>query len=630
MGQLSDQIAFIAQKMATFGPGFQPSSRRPSYPITEDIVPDNSTQSDGQSGPSLGSGGDETPANKEALVATQRPTTVREQFLDAKGQQCVVWCSCKCHAKQSFRSPWLISCFIGEFRIQYDGARPQCNERKCVRSSSVSYHLTYRFPRYLLDRYLLTTAHFHPTDGPRFSLRMPRVMPWSHMLWYYANTQQTEGIQNLFSEGKASPFDLNLQGASALMYAAEHSDTAMCQFLIQQGADPEAPDESGKPPSRIMWENSFAGQYGVEGISIVGSMLQNADFAETRQFSTIHKIVLGIFFDSLESELERSTAIIDQADARGRTPLCWAVIRNDSSAVKTLLAYNANPNAFDEVGHSPLDFVRSAQVCQALVDAGVDIHHRSTVRQRSALHRLCTGPATVEVLDMLVKAGIPVDDRDTDDETPLLNAIYNGRHAVVRRLIELGADINATNKSSQENAVHFAVSFDRYQILPLLLKAGADYQSCNKHGRNILHLAARFAGTKTLEALSEWKLSGLHPETRDDEKKTAAEYMAERAIFSDREMGLHAQFNTLLESLETTTSSPGIEQSLGKGDNNNSDHAALLPLTSSSPLSVSEGEDKEEEGDGDFKLPRRESELTDVESLLDSTDRCVLPGAFPP
>ena len=125
-------------------------------------------------------------------------------------------------------SPWVLNCYVGKVRIQYNGARPDCSERKCVRSSSASFNLTYQFPRYLLNRYLLTTAHYHPVDGPKFTLRMSRVMLWSHMLWYYANHQETEAIQSLFSEGKASPFDTNLQESNALMYAADHSDVRVC------------------------------------------------------------------------------------------------------------------------------------------------------------------------------------------------------------------------------------------------------------------------------------------------------------------------------------------------------------------------------------------------------------------
>ena len=76
----------------------------------------------------------------------------------------------------------------------------------------------------------------------------------------------------------------------------------------------------------------------------------------------------------------------------------------------------------------------------------------------------------------------------------------------------------------------------------------------------------------------------------DGEVKTVMDCMTERAVLTEREKGLHQQFEALLKSLEP----PGYS----------------------------------ENGEKSY-LHRRVSELTNIKSQLDSTDRCQPPGAYP-
>lgn len=220
-------------------------------------------------------------------------------------------------------------------------------------------------------------------------------------------------------------------------------------------------------------------------MSIVGSTLKDTDYTETCGFSMLHKIVPGIVQGDLRSELEISTASIDQGDARKRTPLGWAVIRDNFKAVQALLAFEADPNKVDNLGQLPLHFARSPGVCGALLNTGVEVTLRNSHYQRSALHCICYAYGSPEVVDLLVGAGIPVDVRDTDDETPLLTAVFWHLTAAAKRLIGHGADVNAANASSRNNAIHFVVNFDHHEIIPLLLAKGAQYASTDSGARTL-------------------------------------------------------------------------------------------------------------------------------------------------
>lgn len=92
---------------------------------------------------------------------------------------------------------------------------------------------------------------------------MVRVRNWYCPLWQYTRDDEKFGLQALFDTGRASPYDVNIFGQSALhvnviRYArrlpttsnpgqipSETQKLVLCQFLIQQGADPYLQDKNG-------------------------------------------------------------------------------------------------------------------------------------------------------------------------------------------------------------------------------------------------------------------------------------------------------------------------------------------------------------------------------------------------
>ena len=477
-----------------------------------------------------------------------------------KSIKCLPWCSCKCHVRRSLRSPWIFETVLGRIEVQYTGRRPACSERKCQRTSTAPLKMTYSLPQYLLNRYIFIMMHHAPLGGPNFSLRAPRITPWSYTYWNYANKGDLPAIQNMFAKGKASPFDLNPVSTDVLGYTAHNNvlgytahleDYRVSQFLIAQGADPSHPNSSEISASEGLLDSAFAGRFGDEGISIVCSMVNDYDFLETRGLSTLHKSVLGINKIDLRALLESSTASIDDGDSRKRTALAWAVIRDDIDAVKILLEFKANPNFVDGSGRSPLFFVKSAAVCRALLQAGSDINVRSAHSGRSALHQLCRTNGTVEPINLLTSAGIDVNVQDADHETPLLVAVFWHLTAAAERLIDLGANVNAVNISCRDNSLHFAVGCSHHHIIPLLLAHNVDFKAINVDGRNIVHMAAISADTATMNTLTESGLHGVDLALRDVEGKTPADYIAEREIFAESEIGLHEAFDALVRSMST-------------------------------------------------------------------------------
>ena len=303
----------------------------------------------------------------------------------------------------------------------------------------------------------------------------------------------------------------------------------------------------GRTAVDIYWEKSFAGHPIQNGVRDHGSLFEANDHVQTLHLTMVHKIVLGIVCRDLKDELELSTANINAKDGGGRTPLAWATIRADESAVKTLLAFDADPNITDLYGCTPLHFVTSVGVCKLLLDAKIDVNARNAYYGRTALHTN-NRDREVGVIDMLVQAGIDVNAQDSDGETALLNATYNIATRIALRLLELGADVDATNGSSGYSALHFATEYDRHEILRDLLNRGADYTRRTESGRTVLHLAAYYSGNKTLSILLNSNLEGLDKAFRDQDGKTAAGYLSERCILVDIDESVRDKFHTMLHN----------------------------------------------------------------------------------
>ena len=498
-----------------------------------------------------------TPRHSEDCRDQQNDSVQNQSPIDIK-QQCKAFCSCICHTRSIGRSPWILDPIIGKLNVQFTGRRPPCSEFHCSRSPESSFKVVYHFPKYLMNRYVSMNMQYGRSSGPEFLLRVPRVVPWNHLLWNYAIIGDLLAIQKLFAEGKASPYDINPRGSSALYYTGNRDPLRLFRYLLEQGMDMDHPNEFGRTASDIVWECSFVEKSGSEGTSIVRSILRNSGGVQTRDFSTLHKIVLGLSHNDLESELASSTAGINVGDSKNMTPLCLATFRNDVQAVKTLLAFGACPNIVDKWGRTPLFFARNTDICKMLLDAGVNIHTRDAV-DRSALHeryrfssRWYVESDTVDTIDMLFNAGIDVDVRDSDGVTPLLSAISSGYFSHARRLLELGANPNVCSQTPHHSAMHNAVLFNRHELIPLLLERGADYTALGDIGMNIAHMAAWSASTKTISVLADSHLVNLDVSLRCKDGKTPTEYLSERSILTESEQGLHAEFERFMKSIPSS------------------------------------------------------------------------------
>lgn len=112
-----------------------------------------------------------------------------------------------------------------------------------------------------------------------------------------------------------------------------------------------------------------------------------------RQFSPIHKSLMGLCPIKLIDQLATSTTAIDDKDDRGRTTLYWACLRGDRDAVETLLFYQADPNRACEKGETPLIIacrlsLHANGIVRLLLDNNADVSLADNFN-RNALYWAC-------------------------------------------------------------------------------------------------------------------------------------------------------------------------------------------------------------------------------------------------
>ena len=195
-----------------------------------------------------------------------------------------------------------------------------------------------------------------------------------------------------------------------------------------------------------------------------------------------------------------------------------------------------------------------------LLGAGVNVHALNAKYSLSALHQLfqmmggySLHSDTVDMIDLLVNAGFDVNTRDSRGETPLLNAVYSGHISHARRFPDLGADPSLYGHSARETAIHFAVCFNRHDMIPLLLERRADHTALNATGSNIAHMAAWSAGTKTMSVLAKSRVAKLDVLLRNKDGKAPADCVLKRNYLTEEsKQGLRAEFERFMKSIPTS------------------------------------------------------------------------------
>lgn len=213
---------------------------------------------------------------------------------------------------------------------------------------------------------------------------------------------------------------------------------------------------------------------------------------------------------------------VESQQPEGKSPIIDAAVRGDVDAVRRMLSSGANPNQKNSLGQTPLlyaSYFGHAEVVKLLLEAGAAVNARvgngpnplilssnkghlevvkllifaganvEVVQEDggTALIEATQKPGNIEIVKLLVQKGANVNAIKKDGATPLVLAATTGDTAVMKVLLDHGAQPNV--RFMGLTPLYFAVHEDHVEAAQLLLNHGADADATSPDGKSVREFA---------------------------------------------------------------------------------------------------------------------------------------------
>ena len=305
-----------------------------------------------------------------------------------------------------------------------------------------------------------------------------------------ARTGSVQAVELLLTSGADVHGAETTMGQTALMWAAAENHADVIEALVSSGADLQARTRSKDAPA----DSQSSVGYRRRGWDSVG--YTPIIFAARTGAMDTARVLLDLGAD------------VNDVAGDGTTPLLVATHEGRWELAHDFLERGADPNLGDAAGFLPLHWA-SGSWENGLY--GADGARRDDYRRRASL-----GPGKLELVQDLLAHGADPNARMTKmapqvqdasylryfpGSTPLILAAQGGNSAVMRALLEAGADPMLTDNESttvliaaagygRNHPYTAATEEGALEAAQMALDLGNDLQATNKYGETPLHAAA--------------------------------------------------------------------------------------------------------------------------------------------
>ena len=273
---------------------------------------------------------------------------------------------------------------------------------------------------------------------------------------------------------------------------------AVCQVLIDAGADIETKDENGRSP---LLRASISGKIAVVKM-LVGA---GAEVCVTDKQGDTCLSLAAVFghTETVRYLVGLKEVDVNQKDNDGYTAMLLATERSHADVVQVLIDAGADFEVKDEEGSSPLlwaCYSGQVAVVKMLVGAGADVC--VTNNQGDTCLMLAARNGHIETVRTLLCMPEVDMNQYTGGFTTLHHAVSQKQSGVSKLLIDAGADVEAKSDGMGRTPLHCACEVGERDIAKMLVKAGADVCSLtDDDGDTCFVLAAYYGHTETVRYL---------------------------------------------------------------------------------------------------------------------------------
>lgn len=290
------------------------------------------------------------------------------------------------------------------------------------------------------------------------------------MLFDLARKKRIESIRLLVKNG----ININLEdkyGKTVLSEAVHKNDGVLIRFLLDAGADVNYINSSGRT---ILQDVALEGNH------------------------KVFKILLSHNPD------------LNIKDKYGRTVLFDAIQGGNLDIIRDILNYIDDPDIIDDNGQSALFYavlMDNSEIAKFLMSYGLDVNLNDNNRQNILFNAVILGSDNIDIIELLLKKGVKINQKDNDDKTLLdellkiLNIINDpyakveGKYKLVKPernylklttiLMEHGLAIDRTDKEGK-SVLFREVKRKNYSTIDFLLASGADINAADNEGKTVL------------------------------------------------------------------------------------------------------------------------------------------------
>jgi ankyrin repeat protein len=292
------------------------------------------------------------------------------------------------------------------------------------------------------------------------------------------------------------------EGKTPLAHAILDNQDAIVKLLLEKGADMEVRDDQNRTPlAHAVLHNREA---------IIALLLEKGAKIEVLPAlgSTIN--VEGRLHNAIESGsanvvrlLLAMGADVAERDGEGKTPLAHAVLRDREAIVKLLLEKGANSEDSTALGSTKKTNGRlqsaidsgNENVVRSLLALGADLEERmGNFNMTSLLFAAYKGK--LAIVKILLEKGADVNARDMIEWSVLHWAAYKGDPGVLQILLDNGAlhliDVTAKSREPGDTPLHAAAKLNMIAVAQMLVERGARVNPKNDKGMTPYQVAQRW------------------------------------------------------------------------------------------------------------------------------------------